>query len=182
MATASGDRPARLVVIDMQQAFRRPGQWHVPRFDEAAARIGRLIEVIGDPLFTRFVPDPAEQGSWGAYYDRWDAMRLPPDDAVWDMALPGYEDGATLDLPTFGKWGEAMAACVPVGGELILTGVATDCCVLATGLAAVDAGRFVTIVTDACAGQNDGAHDGAVAMMGLLAPMVRLVSCDGLLG
>lgn len=176
-----GSGAARLVVIDMQAAFRRPGQWHVPRYDQAAAGIGRLIAAVGDPLFTRFVPDPSEPGSWRAYYDRWDQMRLPPEDAVWDVELPGHDGGATLDLPTFGKWGPAMAGCVPVGGELILTGVATDCCVLSTALAAVDAGRFVTVVTDACAGQDDAAHEGALSMMGLLAPMIRLVTCDELL-
>ncbi|WP_372698744.1 cysteine hydrolase family protein [Arthrobacter sp. JSM 101049] len=181
MVVLRGSGTARLVVIDMQEAFRRPGQWHVPRYDEAATRIDRLLPLFGDPLFTRFVPDPAEPGSWGAYYDRWDQMRLPPEDAVWGMVLPGYDGGATLDLPTFGKWGTAMAGLVPVGGELILTGVATDCCVLSTALAAVDAGRFVTVVTDACAGQDDAAHDGAVELMGLLSPMVRLVTCDQLL-
>lgn len=175
----SGD--ARLVVIDMQRAFRQEGQWQVPRYDQAAERVHRLIEGIGDPLFTRFVPDPAEPGSWGAYYDRWDAMRRPPQHPVWDVALPGYDGEATLDLPTFGKWGPGLAEQVPVGGELIVAGVATDCCVLATVLAAVDAGRFATVVTDACAGQDDAAHDGAVALMGLLAPMVRLVTTTELL-
>lgn len=181
MARRRGSSTAQLVVIDMQAAFRRPGQWHVPRYDEAAAQIGRLIAAVGDPLFTRFVPDPSEQGSWRAYYDRWDQMRLPPEDALWDVDLSGYDGGATLDLPTFGKWGQAMAEQVPVGGELILAGVATDCCVLSTALAAADAGRFVTVVTDACAGQDDAAHEGAVAMMSLLAPMVRLATCDELL-
>ncbi|GAA1365751.1 isochorismatase family protein [Arthrobacter rhombi] len=180
MATR-GSGGAQLVVIDLQQAFRQEGQWHVPRFDAAAARIAELIEAMGDPLFTRFVPDPAEPGSWGAYYERWDQMRLPPQDPVWDLVCPGYDGGATLDLPTFGKWGEAMAQQVPVGGELIVAGVATDCCVLSTVLAAVDAGRFATVVTDACAGQDDAAHEGALAMMGLLSPMVRLVTCDELL-
>ena len=178
---ARGSGGAQLVVIDMQQAFRRPGQWHVPRYDEAATRIAELIEAIGDPLFTRFVPDPSEPGSWSAYYERWDEMRLPPEDPVWDLVCPGYDGGATLDLPTFGKWGSAMAQQVPVGSELILTGVATDCCVLSTALAAADAGRFVTVVTDACAGQDDLAHGGALALLGLLAPMVRLVTCDELL-
>lgn len=182
---------AHLAVIDMQTAFRRAGQWHVPRYDAAAERIGALVESFGAPIVTRFVPDPAEAGAWSAYYDRWDEMRLPPSDPIWDVELPGGPlldvagDGnvgtSTIDLPTFGKWGPGLAGRVPVGEELILTGVATDCCVLATALAAADAGRFVTVVTDACAGQSDEAHDGALAMMDLLAPMIRLTTCEELL-
>jgi hypothetical protein len=69
------------------------------------------------------------------------------------MDVPG---GATvIDAPTFSKWGPELAAVVPEGAEMVLTGVATDCCVLSTALGAVDGGRFVTVVSDACAAVSD---------------------------
>lgn len=165
-----------LVVIDMQRAFRQQGDWHIPRYDEAAAVIAGLARAGWDPIITRFVPDPAEAGSWSAYYDRWQSMRLDPSDPVWDVELPGVDVGATLDLPTFTKWGDELAGRIPVGEELILTGVATDCCILATALGAVDAGRYVTVVADACAGQSDQAHESTLALLELLSPMVTVAT------
>lgn len=165
-----------LVVIDMQRAFRQQGDWHIPRYDEAAAVIAGLARAGWDAIITRFVPDPAEAGSWSAYYDRWQSMRLDPSDPVWDVELPGVDVGATLDLPTFTKWGDELAGRIPVGEELILTGVATDCCILATALGAVDAGRYVTVVADACAGQSDQAHESTLALLELLSPMVTVAT------
>ncbi|MFT4468577.1 cysteine hydrolase family protein [Arthrobacter sulfonylureivorans] len=163
-----------LVVIDMQRAFRQQGDWHVPRYDEAVGVIARLVRGGFDPIITRFVPDPTESGSWSAYYDRWQSMRLDPSDPVWDVELPGVETGRTLDLPTFTKWGAELAGRIPAGDEIILTGVATDCCILATALGAVDAGRYVTVVADACAGQSDQAHESTLALLELLSPMVTV--------
>ena len=172
---AAGEQ--HLVVIDMQRAFRRQGDWHVPRYDAAAGVIARLVDGGLDPIITRFVPDPAEPGSWSAYYDRWQSMRLDPSDAVWEVELPGIDVGAvTLDLPTFTKWGVELAGRIPAGDEIILTGVATDCCILATALGAVDAGRYVTVVADACAGQCDRAHESTLGLLELLSPMVTVTT------
>ena len=99
----------------------------------------------------------------------------------WDLMLPGVDAGTSVDLPTFTKWGEAMADRIPVGEELILTGVATDCCVLATALGAADAGRYVTVVEDACAGQSDAAQDQALNLLRLLSPMINVVKSETLL-
>jgi nicotinamidase-related amidase len=58
--------------------------------------------------------------------------------------------------------------------RLVLTGVSTDCCVIATALAAADAGAHVTVLTDGCAGST--ADDGAAALrvMGLFDPQIRV--------
>lgn len=178
----SGHRTRHLVVVDMQRAFRQHGQWHVPRYDQAAAAIARLVDSGLEPLLTRFVPDPAEGGAWSAYYDRWETMRQDPDHPLWDVQLPGVPPGSTLDLPTFTKWGAQLAARVPAGDEIVLTGVATDCCVLSTALGAVDAGRFVTVVSDACAGQDDASHQKALDLLELLSPMVTVCTTQDLLG
>ncbi|SDP52010.1 Nicotinamidase-related amidase [Arthrobacter sp. ok909] len=178
---STGGAKSHLVVIDMQRAFRQPGEWHIPRYDEAARTIARLAASGLEPIITRFVPDPAEDGSWSSYYDRWQSMRLDPADPIWHIELPDVEDRGSIDLPTFSKWGQELAERIPVGDEMILTGVATDCCILATALGAADAGRYVTVVEDACAGQSEAAHDQALNLMELLSPMVRVVKSESLL-
>ncbi|MCR8669542.1 cysteine hydrolase family protein [Agrococcus sp. HG114] len=176
-------RPPALVVIDMQRIFRDPGsQWSTGGYDAAADRIGRLVEVSAGPvIWTRFVRDPAELGSWRAYYDRWSACREAPDSTAWDLTMPVRPSDSVLSLPTFSKWGDELAALTE-GRDLVVCGVATDCCVLSTVLGAVDAGKQVTVVTDACAGATEEAHDQAVALMGMLAPMVSLTRTSELVG
>jgi nicotinamidase-related amidase len=174
-------RVGRLVVIDMQQAFEEAGQWQVPRYAEIVPVIERLAAAADEPpVFTRFVRDEAESGSWGAYYRRWHEMRLPAGSARWDITLDVPAAARVIDKPTFGKWGPELAALVPEGGEMVLAGVATDCCVLATALAAVDAGRFVTVVSDACAAVSDEAQSQTLSLLGLLAPMCQVLTSQEL--
>ncbi|MFC7766395.1 isochorismatase family protein [Leucobacter soli] len=47
-------------------------------------------------------------------------------------------------------------------------------------LGAVDAGKHVTLVADACAGVTDRAHEQAIELMGLLGPMVEVVTTEEL--
>ena len=86
-----------------------------------------------------------------------------------------------IDATTFGKWTPELAALVGSGGRLVLAGVSTDCCVLSTALAAADAGVHVTVVSDACAGVDDVAHQRALEAMRLYAPLIDIVEADRLL-
>jgi nicotinamidase-related amidase len=179
-----GARPdgATLVVIDMQRVFRDDGQWQVPRYQEIVPVIGLLQQALGSgTVFTRFVRDEAETGAWAAYYRRWDGMRFPSGSEAWDITLDVPGGATVLDAPTFSKWGPELAALVPEGAEMVLTGVATDCCVLLTALGAVDAGRFVTVVSDACAAVSDEAQQQTLTLLELLSPMCEVVTSRQLL-
>lgn len=173
-----------LVVIDMQDCFADPESgWFTPRYREAEVNIARLAADPGgaSTVWTRFVRDPDEQGSWSAYYDRWNELRLPPEASEWDLTSVPAEGDDILDLPTFSKWGPDLDALTAGVDGLVLCGVATDCCVLGTVLGAVDAGRPVTVVADACAGVTDVAHQQALDLMGLLSPMITLTDTEDFL-
>lgn len=173
-------RDHTLVVIDMQEAFcDEASQWCVPRYAEAEANVARLVErSAGDVVWTRFVRDPDERGAWRDYYDRWHELRVGPEAKEWDLTTAAGEGDGILDLPTFSKWGPELDALTAAAPRLVVCGVATDCCVLGTVLGAADAGRPVTVVTDACAGVTDTAHQQALDLMELLAPMVTLADTD----
>lgn len=172
-----------LVVIDMQTIFQDPhSQWHVSTYEQAASRIDRLVARFpSNVIWTKFVRNPEEHGSWGAYYDRWDSCRLEPDAADWDLTLPVPEHDQVVALPTFSKWGPELASRTAGQEHLIVCGVATDCCVLSTVMGAVDAGKRVTLVADACGGATPEAHEQAIGLMKLLSPMVRVVNTAELL-
>ncbi|ALE07234.1 hypothetical protein AL755_20015 [Arthrobacter sp. ERGS1:01] len=169
---------ATLVVIDMQSGFRDlASQWAVPRYDEIVPVIKGLADHLAGPaVYTRFVADPQDvQGAWQAYYERWDEMLLPPDAPAWDITVDVPPGSSIVSKTTFSKWGPELAALIPAGGEMVITGVATDCCILATALGAVDAGRYVTVIADACAAVSDEAQQQTLALLELLQPLCRVM-------
>ena len=176
-----------LAVIDMQRVFGDPDSpWYVPRFAQAAAGVLRLLPAFGDRVvFTRFLAPAEPTGSWRPYYDEWPFARQPPDAPLWELS-PEFagarpDPARLIDATTFGKWTPELAERVGPGGRLVLAGVATDCCVLSTALAAADAGVRVTVVADACAGMDDLAHQRALDVMRPYGPLIHILDVDHLL-
>jgi len=67
-------------------------------------------------------------------------------------------------------------------GRLVLAGVATDCCLLSTAVAAADEGVFVQVVADACAGATEDSHRNALDILRMYAPLIEVVSLADMLG
>ena len=173
-----------LAVIDMQRVFGEPGSpWAAPRYAQAAAGVLRILPAFGDRVvFTRFIAPAEPIGAWRPYYEQWPFALQPPQSRIWELTEEFAHDEARLiDAPTFGKWTPELAELVGPGGQLVLAGVSTDCCVLSTALAAADAGVYVTVVADACAGVDDAAHLRALEAMKLYAPLIEVLDADQLL-
>ena len=173
---------AWLVVIDMQRVFADPAStWATPEYARASAAIQRLLPAFRQrTVFTRFVSPEHPVGAWVPYYEQWPDQHAPDTASLWDLTDEfGPAEGAgapIVSATTFGKWGPVLAAATGRADRLVLAGVSTDCCVLSTALAAADAGVFVTVVGDACAGASDADHERALAAMALYAPLIRLAS------
>lgn len=177
-STDSATRAAWLVVVDPQAIFASSDSpWGSPFFAETMPHIRALAASFGERVIvTRWMPTADRSTSWGDYFAAWPFADQPADDALFAL-VPEAADLSphpTLDLPTFGKWGPALEAIVGPGARIVLTGVATDCCVLSTALAAADAGARITVVTDACAGSSAENQDAAIRVMGLYPPQITL--------
>ena len=174
------DANAWLVIIDGQRIFADPhSDWGSPMWAGALTNIQALIpHFAGRIIRTRWVPPAKGEriGSWNAYMAAWPFADRAPEDPYFDLVdeLKGV-DGPVVDAPTFGKW-DALAPLTGPAPHLIVTGVATDCCVVSTVLPAADAGARVTLVTDACAGSSPDNHAAACQVMGLYPPQVQLRS------
>ena len=165
-----------LVVIDPQRIFASPdSEWGSPMFPAIVAPVRRLTErYAGRVIVTRWVAPEERVGSWAAYMDAWPMADRPADDPLFDVV----DDLADLDAevvtaPTFGKW-PALERVTGPAPDLVLTGVATDCCVISTALAAADAGATVTVIADACAGSTPENHARALEIMALYAPQITV--------
>ncbi|WP_040167177.1 cysteine hydrolase family protein [Microbacterium gorillae] len=174
----SDDRPW-LVVIDPQAIFASPeSEWGSPFFASAFARIRELADAFGPDrtVVTRWVPTADRSGSWGEYFAAWPFADQPADDPLFALVpeAEGLSSLPTVDRPTFGKWGGALTSVIGETPHLVLTGVSTDCCVISTALPAADAGAFVTVPADACAGSTAENHAAAITVMGLYPPQITM--------
>ena len=173
---AFGAQQGWLVVVDLQHVFGDPGTpWTTPRFDEIRPRIRSLVEAFGERVvFTRFVVPEEPVGAWVDYYKEYAYFTEPHAIPLFQLSEdPG--DRPVVDAPTFGKWVPAVAELVGAG-PVTVAGVATDCCVLSTVLPAADAGVAVRVVSDACAGADDEAHDDTMRILACYAPLVEVTT------
>jgi nicotinamidase-related amidase len=172
---------ALLVVVDMQDVFRvAESPWATPGFDDLAEPIGRLVGAFGDRVvYTRFMVPERPAGSWVPYYETFPEVARPEHRGWLELAEP-YSGWATttLDRETFGKWGERLEEAAGPARTIVLCGVATDCCVVSTALAAADDGALVRVVGDACRGATAEAHDRALALMDGFAPQISVTSVE----
>ncbi len=154
------DARAFHLCIDMQRLFLEPGPWYAQAGAGIIPAIRRLLDhAPGNALFTRFITAAraeAAKGSWQRYYRRWhavtrdelgtDALGLHPDLAPY-AAPERVFDKTTHDAFDDGAFARHMESLRP--SALILSGVETDVCVLATALSAVDLGYRTVIAVDA---------------------------------
>jgi nicotinamidase-related amidase len=169
-----------LLVIDMQTAFADPpSPWAAPDFHTILPRVERLIAAYaGRVVLTRYVPPEPLTGAWVGYYAAFPSLLLPESHPAWDLKVPTGAGAPIETRATFSKWDARMAAVVGPGSAIAVCGVATECCVLGTVLAAVDDGRAVRVITDACAGGTAAAHEQTLALLAGFAPLVTLVTSE----
>lgn len=174
-----------LVVVDMQTVFADPASpWAAPGFAGVLPVVRELIRAFAPRVvLTRFVAPGTPAGAWVPYYRQWPFALVPADDPLYDL-VPGLAAAGhpVVTRTTFGKWGPELAAATEGGGDLVLAGVSTDCCVLSTALAAADAGSRVRVVADACAGATTTDHLRALDAMALYAPLIEVVDARTVTG
>jgi nicotinamidase-related amidase len=168
-----------LALIDLQNIFADPRSgWAAPDFARVIEPAKQLVERFApDVIFTRFVAPAEPAGAWVPYYEAFPFALQAPDAEDYQL-VDEFKGPATLDKTTFGAWGPELAAAVGPGGRLVLGGVSTDCCVISTALAAVDAGVRVQVVEEACAGSTEENHRKAIDIMRLYAPMLAIVGVE----
>jgi nicotinamidase-related amidase len=156
--------------VDMQKLFDVGGPWPTPWLSRTLPQIVRLVEARPQQtIFTRFIP-PTDAGdlpgTWERYYRRWEAVtlrRVDPD--LLDLLPPlaaHAPPSPIFDKSVYSAFGApGLEEHLDAHGfdTLIITGVETDVCVLATVLDAVDRGLRVVIVMDGICSSSDAGHD-----------------------
>jgi nicotinamidase-related amidase len=162
------------IVVDMQELFRSHSEWGTQALTDIIPAIQHLLAARPDnAYFSRYVPPQnAGQavGAWKRYYRRWSSVTLDEVDPVlmdivaelrpWAKRVgdkPGYSALANADL--------RRAALEQSGHCIILTGVETDVCVLATVIDAMEAGLRVILALDAMTSSSPACHAKALDIL-----------------
>jgi nicotinamidase-related amidase len=157
----------------MQNVFFEKTEWYVAWMSIILPAVVALASHrTKDTVFTRFRPQVDARcgvGAWRRYYERWPQYTVDATESgLLDLVAPLAElspPAMTFDkcvYSAFGsrhllKWLESRRIeC------LIVTGVETDVCVLATILGAIDRGYRVIVPLDAVCSSTDSGHDSLV--------------------
>jgi nicotinamidase-related amidase len=157
------------VVIDMQRLFEEETGWRVPDLAAVVPPIVSLIEHRpARALYARFVTPAgigAAKGVWQSYYRQWPQVirdRLPA--GIFDLVAPLARHAAPhqqFEKEGFSAFsGPSFAGIVQDLGAatLVLSGVETDVCVLATALEAIERGLRVVVAADAVTSSSPAGH------------------------
>jgi nicotinamidase-related amidase len=168
-------RDAVHLCVDMQNIFAPGGLWETPWMERV---LPTIVEIVSRhqlrTIFTRFITpqNPEDRpGQWQLYFRRWhQATRnhLPPSALKLVPALARYVPPLRIvDKPAYSAFRNPALAglLVELGiGTVVISGAATDVCVLSTVLSAVDLGFRVAIVEDALCSSSDIDHDALMTM------------------
>lgn len=156
------------IVVDMQEVFATNPQWGFAGIYEIVPAIARLAAAKPQQtLWTRFISAHSAEaavGAWAALYRMWPGATLAAGaqmDILPDL-LPLVADSShVFDKPTYSSF-HSQALITELqrrqADTLILSGVETDVCVLATLMEAVDRGYFVVMPTDALTSSDPDGH------------------------
>ncbi|MCW6509953.1 cysteine hydrolase [Hyphomicrobiales bacterium BP6-180914] len=177
----------------MQRLFAEPTAWHTPTLSGIVPAVTRLARAHpARTLFACFtVPREAEaaQGRWVDYYRRWSSVtgeRLAP--GLLDLVAPLAEIASAemmFEKPTYSIFGspafESHLARHRID-TLVLTGVETDVCVLASLFDAVDRGLRVIVPVDGVTSSSEAGHRAVLdTLLPRLPEQVSVSSIDAVL-
>lgn len=172
-----------LVCVDFQNIFRGSNSpFAAEDFDIAFANTKRLVPYFGQRvIFTRWLPTAPREGAWVEYFEEHSHADISKDDPIFDLCPEAKHciqtmelDRKTIDTHTFNKFDAQMQKKVGQYPHIVLCGVLTECCVLATAIAAIDAGCKVSIILDACAPGRDYMQDHAEDMFETFRPSAQV--------
>ncbi len=164
-----------LLVIDMQNVYKKGGKWECLDTEGAAANINKIIDSgMENVIFTRFIANEENpSGVWKDYNVKYAAVNadIYANQMVEELSaplkkFPLYTKGvySSLAIP------EVMAVAKKAG-RVVVTGVVAECCVLSTVLALMDEGIYVVYLTDGVSGLDVPKEEATKLIFSGLSPL-----------
>ena len=163
-----------LVVVDMQNAYLEDQCWACTKTSSCAEQIAKLIDdgVCDNVVFTEYLAPENPVGTWVTYNE----VNAEVNADAWlnevvDGLKPYLGTYPLYSKSTYSSFGNPdFKALMARAGRIVITGVMSECCVLATAIDAIDTGTPVVYLTDACSGSSQEYEDMVVALMEFASP------------
>lgn len=172
-----------LLVIDMQNVYKRGGKWQCLDTEGAARNI---LKVIGsgarNVVFTRFIADESHpRGVWAQYNRKYadvngDAYANEMIDELKEplRKFPLY----TKSVYSSARIPEVLEMCRRAR-RVVVGGVVAECCVLSTVLSLIDEGIYVVYLTDGVSGLDKPKEDAVTLTFSGLSPLhVKMMTTE----
>ena len=164
-----------LLVIDMQNVYKKGGKWECLNTEGAAANINKIIDSgMNNVIFTRFIANEENPyGVWKNYNQKYQVVNHDEyaNQIVEELSeplkrFPLYTKGvySSLAIP------EVLEACHKAK-RVVVTGVVAECCVLSTVLALMDEGIYVVYLTDGVSGLDIPKEEATKLIFSGLSPL-----------
>jgi nicotinamidase-related amidase len=186
------DRTAHLCV-DMQLMFAPGGPWAASWSERILPSVAAIARHVPDrTVFTRFIPPRRPDdtpGAWRDYYMRWRDVTLERLDPAMLQLMPPLAElvppAHVIDKSTYSAFSQPKLPQLLRERKidsLVVTGLETDVCVLATVLGAVDYGYRVILVADAVCSSSDAGHDKLLDLYNeRFSEQIHVTDCETLL-
>lgn len=144
-----------ILVIDVQNVYLKGQPWACLNTEGAVKNIVKIAEKASDDqlAITEFLPPP-DKGAWADYNKKYQAINesqflneLVPEIKSLTQKFPLYSKSTYSSLSI-----KELRSKAEKAGRLVLTGVVSECCVLATAFDALDLGCKIVWLTDAVSG------------------------------
>ncbi len=163
-----------ILVIDMQKVYLPGKPWACEHAETVVSNISKLLDAVIDikegsancaapeVILTRFVA-PSEEDAVGIWQEYNKVNQEVNENPVMEEFIPAIaryaEDFPYYDKCTYSCFSEpnvraAADKAMVHGGDIVLTGVVSECCVLSTFFQGADLGYHFVYLKDACAGVN----------------------------
>lgn len=132
-------------------------------------------------VFIEYLAPENPVGTWVTYNE----VNAEVNGDAWlneivDALRPYTETYPLYSKSTYSSFGNPdFKSLMARAGRIVITGVMSECCVLATAIDAIDTGTPVVYLTDACSGSTQEYEDMATAMMEFASPThTAVMTCE----
>ena len=143
-----------LVIIDPQKAYQKGGVWQVVDMESVEKNIIKLMEKYQDFIILKEINNPEPNGTWKIYQEAY--ANVTNDTTISELTerFKPYEDKVMIKY-TFSAFScPQFVKLVKQYNRLIITGVQTECCIMATLIDGMREGIEQYYVKDACSGRS----------------------------
>lgn len=164
-----------IVVVDMQNVYRKGEPWACLDTDGAAENILKIMDKadIRQVVLTEFLPPQNPAGAWKVYNETYKDIN---ENEYLNEFIPQLK-GRLTGYAVYGKSTyssmkvEEIRRLAKDAGRVVLTGVVAECCVLATAFDAIDLGCHVVYLTDAVSGFDTEKEQATILTLSGLSPV-----------